>query len=83
MLYFTYAEPLEIASVITICHLLMHQQGSTYCSHDLMMGWNNDFSIELFLKCFDYTRIKGYPTLKYYRELNILPQPNIVELIAN
>jgi hypothetical protein len=51
----------------------MHQQGSAYRSHDLMVEWDNNFGVEFLLKSLDYTLIKGDPALKHYRGLNTLP----------
>ena len=82
ILYLTYLKSLELTPVVIMCHFFMDQQSSAYSSHDFVMGRDNDFSTNLFLKCLDYTLIKSNPTLKYYRGLNILTQTNVIEVIA-
>ena len=66
ILYFAYAESLKLASIVIIYRLFVYQQGSSYCPHDLVVGWDNDFSTKLFLERLHYTPVKGNPTLKYH-----------------
>ena len=61
IVYLAYPESVKPAFMVIIYHLFMHQQGSPYRSHDLVVGGNNDFGIKLFLECPHYTLVKSNP----------------------
>ena len=73
----------EPADIITAFHLLMHQQGSTNCSHDLVIPGNNNPGIKLLLKCPHYTTVKSDSTLEYYWRLNIFACANAADIVAD
>ena len=68
--------PVWMFIYLIICILLVaviYRFYCTHCPHYLMMRRNNNISAQFFLKCLNYSLVKGNSTLKYYRRLNILP----------
>ena len=83
ILYFTDAKSFEHTAIVIICYFFVCQQGGADCSHNLVVGWNNNLNPKLFLECLDDSLVKGNPALKYYWGFNLLPQADIIKVVAH
>ena len=61
----------------------MYQQGSANSSHNLMVGWDNNFHTEFFPESPDYRLVEGDPALEHDWRLDVFAQPHIAEVVAH
>jgi len=66
------AEAFEFCLAICSIHFFLHQEGSANCTHDFVMGRNNNLSSQFLLENLGNSLIESNTSLKHNRWQNLL-----------